>query len=134
MGIDPLLTATGQVTASTLMLAPLVLLIDQPWTLAAPPLPVWAAALGIALFSTALGYVLYFRILATAGATNLLLVTLLIPVSAIVMGTLVLGEGLELRQIAGFASIGAGLAAIDGRLLSLFRRVRPPVVDPADIA
>jgi drug/metabolite transporter (DMT)-like permease len=134
MGIDPLLTATGQVTASALMLCPLVLLLDQPWTLAMPPLPVWAAALGIALFSTALGYVLYFRILATAGATNLLLVTLLIPVSAIIMGTLVLGEGLELRQIAGFACIGVGLAAIDGRLLMLFRRVRPPVVDPADIA
>ena len=134
MGIDPLLTGTGQVTASTLMLCPLVLLLDQPWTLAMPPLPVWAAAFGIALFSTALGYVLYFRILATAGATNLLLVTLLIPVSAIIMGTLVLGEGLELRQIAGFACIGVGLAAIDGRLLALFRRVRRPVVDPADIA
>src|SRR5262249_14750319 len=103
MGIDPLSTATGQVTASTLMLFPVMMLIDRPWTLAMPALPVWGAIVGVATFSTAVGYVLYFRILATAGATNLLLVTLLIPVSAIIMGTLLLGEGFELRQLAGFA-------------------------------
>ena len=77
----------------------------------------WEAALGSAVFSTALGYVLYFRILATAGATNLLLVTFLIPVSAIVMGSYGLGEHLEARHFVGLAFIGAGLAAIDGRLL-----------------
>lgn len=77
-----------------------------------------AAAIGSAVFSTALGYVLYFRILATAGATNLLLVTFLVPASAIVLGAAVLGEHLELRHFAGLAIIGAGLAAIDGRWLS----------------
>lgn len=123
MGIDPMLTATGQVTASALLLLPVMLLIDRPWGLTMPPLPVWAAVIGAATLSTALGYVLYFRILATAGATNLLLVTLLIPVSAIVMGTLLLGEHLESHQLLGFAAIAAGLAAIDGRLLKLI--VRP---------
>ena len=87
--------------------------------------------LGLALLSTALAYVLYFRILATAGATNLLLVTFLIPVSAIVLGVLVLGERLAASQLAGMALIAAGLAAIDGRLtrcpgLPGPRRRRPP--------
>jgi drug/metabolite transporter (DMT)-like permease len=83
---------------------------------------VWAAILGIAALSTALGYVLYFRILATVGATNLLLVTFLIPVSAILLGALVLGERLVLRHFLGMALIGAGLAAIDGRLVRRMAR------------
>lgn len=115
MGIEPILTATGQVTASAIILLPIALSVDAPWTLAMPPLPVWEAAAGSAVLSTALGYILYFRILATAGATNLLLVTFLIPLSAIVMGSYGLGEHLEARQFAGLAFIGAGLAAIDGR-------------------
>jgi drug/metabolite transporter (DMT)-like permease len=122
MGIDPILTATGQVTASAIVLFPAALLVDHPWTLTTPALPVWEAIVGSAMLSTALGYVLYFRILATAGATNLLLVTFLIPVSAIIMGTFGLGERLDARHFAGLAFIGAGLAAIDGRLLALFRR------------
>ena len=118
MGIEPIMTATGQVTASTVLLFPLAMLADAPWTLAVPPLEVWLAAIGMAVFSTAIGYVLYFRILATAGATNLLLVTFLIPISAIILGTVVLGEHLAPRHFLGLAFIGAGLAAIDGRLLN----------------
>lgn len=117
MGVAPMVTATGQVTASTLMLVPMALLVDRPWTLPMPGAPVWAAIFGIAALSTALGYVLYFRILATAGASNLLLVTFLIPVSAIGLGFLVLGEQLAPRHFLGMALIGAGLAAIDGRLI-----------------
>jgi drug/metabolite transporter (DMT)-like permease len=117
MGIAPLLTATGQVTASAVMLFPIAMLVDKPWTLAMPTLPAWAAIIGSATLSTALGYVLYFRILSTAGATNLLLVTFLIPVSAILMGTFALGEQLDVRHFVGLALIGAGLAAIDGRFL-----------------
>lgn len=116
MGVAPLATAAGQVTASTLMLLPLVALIDRPWTLAAPGLTAWSAILGLAALSTALAYVIYFRLLASAGATNLLLVTFLLPVSAILLGWLVLGERLDPRHFAGMALIGAGLAAIDGRL------------------
>jgi drug/metabolite transporter (DMT)-like permease len=116
MGIEPIVTATGQVTASSLLLFPLTMLVDTPWALSMPPIEVWLAAIGSAVFSTAIGYVLYFRILATAGATNLLLVTFLIPVSAIVMGAVGLGEHLAPRHFLGLAFIGAGLAAIDGRL------------------
>jgi drug/metabolite transporter (DMT)-like permease len=116
MDIEPLLTATGQVTASAILLFPVAMLVDAPWTLASPPWQVVGAAIGSAVLSTALGYVLYFRLLASAGATNLLLVTLLIPVSAILMGAYGLGEHLELRHFAGLACIGAGLAATDGRL------------------
>ena len=115
LGVSPLVTATGQVTASGIVLLPVMLLVDQPWTLAAPSLETIGALMGLAILSTALAYLLYFRILATAGATNLLLVTLLIPVSAVLLGTLVLGEGLMLRQVAGMALIGLGLVVVDGR-------------------
>jgi len=116
MGISPMLTATGQVTAATIILLPVALVIERPWTLATPSPPVWGAVIGIAVLSTALAYVFYFRILATAGATNLLLVTFLIPVSALLLGTMVLREPLVASELAGMALIGAGLAAIDGRL------------------
>jgi len=122
MGVAPMATATGQVTASTAMLVPLALLVDRPWTLAMPGPATWGAILGIAALSTALAYVLYFRILATAGATNILLVTFLVPVSAIILGSLVLGEVLELQHLAGMALIGTGLAAIDGRLARIAKR------------
>ena len=127
LGIVPMAAATGQVTASTIMLLPLALLVDRPWTLPMPSAETWAAIFGTAALSTALGYILYFRILATAGATNLLLVTFLIPVSAILLGALVLGERLSPPHFLGMALIGAGLAAIDGRLMKLRRagKARP---------
>src|SRR4051794_4689805 len=118
MGIAPMMTAAGQVIASTVMLLPLALFIDRPWTLPVPSAATSLAILGLAMLSTALGYVLYFRILATAGATNLLLVTFLIPVSAILLGALVLSERLSAQHFFGMALIGAGLAAIDGRVLA----------------
>lgn len=124
-GIPPLVAATGQVTASTLLLLPIALAVDRPWELPLPGAPVWGAVLGIAALSTALAYGLYFRILATAGATNLLLVAFLIPVSAILLGSLVLGEGLDARHYLGMALIGCGLAGIDGRLLKLIEARRP---------
>lgn len=120
-GVAPLKLATGQVTASTLVLLPLAALVNRPWTLPMPSLHAWEALLGAALLSTALAYRLYFRILAAAGATNLLLVTFLLPVSALLLGTLVLGEAIEARSLAGMALIGAGLAAIDGRLWGMVR-------------
>ena len=116
MGVTPLASAAGQVCASTVILLPLALLVDQPWHLAMPHAATWGAVLGIGLLSTALAYVLYFRILATAGATDLMLVTFLIPVSAILLGVLVLGETLLPRHVVGMALIGTGLAFIDGRL------------------
>ena len=119
----PMVTAAGQLGASALMMLPLVLVADRPWTLAAPAPQTWAAVLGLSLLSTALAYVIYFRLLARAGATNLMLVTFLIPVSALLLATTVLGEVLEARQVAGMLLIALGLAAIDGRLLSIWRTV-----------
>lgn len=121
MGVTPMVTATGQVIASSVILLPLVMVMDQPWTLPAPSPRAIGALVGVAAISTALAYVLYFRILATAGATNLLLVTFLIPVSAILLGTLFLGEVLHAKHFAGMALIGVGLAAIDGRPWKIVR-------------
>jgi drug/metabolite transporter (DMT)-like permease len=120
-GEPPLRVAAGQLVMSSLMLAPLALMLDRPWTLTPPSAAAWAALMGTAILSTALGYLLYFRILARAGATNVLLVTFLIPVSAILLGTLILGEQLAVRHIVGMAAIALGLTAIDGRLMRLLR-------------
>lgn len=118
-GIPSLKVATGQITASTFILLPLVAVFDQPWRLPAPSVHVWLAFAGIALLSTALAYLLYFRILATAGATNLLLVTFLLPISAVLLGWLALGEQVAPTTFIGMAIIGVGLACIDGRPLRL---------------
>jgi drug/metabolite transporter (DMT)-like permease len=122
MGVAPMATATGQVIASSVLLVPVMLVVDRPWTLAMPGMATVAALIGVAALSTALAYVLYFRILATAGATNLQLVTFLIPVSAILLGVAFLGESLQPRHVFGMVLIGAGLAAIDGRPLRRLRR------------
>ncbi len=124
LGLAPVETATGQVTASTLLLLPLVLLADRPWTLAPPGAETWAAIAGLALLSTALGYVVYFRLLASAGATNLLLVTLLMPPLAVWLGFVFLGESLGIVHLAGLALIAAGPVAIDGRLLAILKKGR----------
>jgi drug/metabolite transporter (DMT)-like permease len=124
MGLTPLATATGQVTAATLLLLPIVLVVDHPWSLALPSARTWGAVLGIAVLCTAVAYILYFRILASAGATNLLLVTFLIPVSAILLGALFLGERLAPRHFLGMALIGLALAVMDGRVLAMINRGR----------
>lgn len=122
MGITPMATATGQVTMSALFLCGASAFVDAPWTLPSPSPETWLALAGLASLSTALAYVIYFRLLAVAGATNLLLVTFLIPVSAIAMGVWILGEQLAARHFVGLAVIGIGLACIDGRLLRLLGR------------
>lgn len=124
MGVDPITTAAGQVTASAIMLAPVVLVIDGPAHAAGASAGIsagiwagiWAAVIALALASTAVAYVFYFRILASAGATNILLVTFLVPVSAILLGATILGERLGTVHLLGMAMIGLGLIAIDGRL------------------
>jgi len=133
-GTPPLVTAAGQVTASTLTLLPLTLVVDRPWLLPLPGAKTWAAVVALALLCTALAYVIYFRILATSGASNLLLVTLLMPASAILLGTTVLGERLGPRQLAGMALIAAGLAAVDGRAAVLLRRLMVRRARPASLA
>lgn len=121
-GMPPLVTATGQVTASTILMLPLLLIVDAPWTLAWPGWTVAGALLGLGILCTAAAYLMFFRILAAAGAVNLLLVTFLVPVSALALGIAFLGETIGPAQLIGMALIGAGLAAIDGRMASAIRR------------
>lgn len=115
-GVPPLVIATGQVSASTILLLPMVLLIDQPWQLAPPSALSWAAVSSLGVISTAIAYLLYFRVLATAGATNLMLVNFLVPITAIFLGIMVLGETLSTQHITGMLLIAGGLALIDGRI------------------
>jgi len=116
MGLHPISAATGQVTVATVVLTPLALWFDRPFQLPMPAIEVWASLLALALFSTALAFILYFKVLSSAGATNLTLVTFLIPISAILLGYIVLGERLEISHYIGMAIIGLGLSIIDGRL------------------
>jgi drug/metabolite transporter (DMT)-like permease len=122
--LPPAVAAAGMLTATTVMILPLALVVERPWTLG-PAGEIWAALLGLSLLSTAVAYLIYFRILARAGATNLLLVTFLIPVSALLLGVVFLGERPGWTAFAGMIFIFAGLAAVDGRLLSRLRRRAP---------
>ena len=115
-GVPPALVAAGQLTASTVIMVPVVLAWSGTAGLFAASLPVWAAVLALALVSTAFAYILYFRLIGTAGATNASLVTLVVPVSALLLGFLFLGERLELFEVAGMLLIALGLVTIDGRL------------------
>ncbi len=121
MGLSPMSVTTGQLSAGALMIMPLALIVDKPWTHAFPPLSAWGAIVALALFCTAFGYVLYFRLIDSSGATNALLVTLLVPPVAILLGALFLGETLAVQDFLGLGLIALGLAAIDGRALSLLR-------------
>lgn len=126
-GISPLSVTTGQLTAGALMMLPASMIVDRPWTHAFPPISALAAISALALLCTAFGYVLYFRLIATSGATNALLVTLLVPPVAILLGGIFLKEILAPQDFIGLALIAMGLAAIDGRVLSLissWRRLR----------
>jgi drug/metabolite transporter (DMT)-like permease len=123
-GISPLSVTTGQLTAGALMMLPVSMIVDRPWMHAMPPVSALAAITALALLCTAFGYVLYFRLIATSGATNALLVTLLVPPVAILLGGLFLGETLAPQDFIGLALIAFGLAAIDGRLVSLISRRR----------
>jgi len=118
----PLGTATFQLMASTVMMAIVAGAMEQPWHLSMPGLTTWLAVLGLAALSTALAYIVFFQIIRRSGATNVMLVTLLIPVTAILLGWLVLGEPISAREIAGAIVIGSALLVIDGRALRLLRR------------
>lgn len=116
LGVSPMMTATGQVMMSSLILVPLWLVVDRPWALPMPGPATIMAVIGIASLSTAFAYWLYFRVLATAGATNVSLVTVLIPPGAIVLGILVLDEVLLPRHLVGLGLIMAGMVITDGRV------------------
>jgi drug/metabolite transporter (DMT)-like permease len=116
-GLPPAVAALGQLTGTTLLVLPLALAFEQPWSLRPTPVA-WGALLGLGLLSTAVASLIFFRILAVSGATNVMLVNFLVPVSALLLGGLVLGERLAWTAFAGMALIFVGLITIDGRLLS----------------
>ena len=124
-GLSPFVAAAGMLTGSTLVMVP------GAWILEGPPdltlgLRTWAAIAYYAVLGTAVAYLLYYRILALAGAANLLLCTLMIPPIAILLGALVLGEALAPRAFLGFGILALGLLILDGRL---FRRRAPTTED-----
>lgn len=119
----PLGTATFQLMASTVMMAIVAGAVEQPWKLPMPGVTTWFAVLGLAGLSTALAYIVFFQIIRRSGATNVMLVTLLIPITAIFLGSLVLDEPVSMREIAGAIIIGSALLVIDGRVLTPLRRV-----------
>jgi drug/metabolite transporter (DMT)-like permease len=120
----PLGTATFQLLASAAMMTVVAGLVERPWQLPMPGATTWLAVIGLAALSTAFAYIVFFQILRRSGATNVMLVTLLIPVTAILLGVLVLGEKISAREIAGALVIGSALLVIDGRVLKLFQRRR----------
>jgi drug/metabolite transporter (DMT)-like permease len=120
--LTPLVAATGQVSGGAVILVPLSLLLDHPWSLPMPDARLWASLFAIALINTALAYFVYYRMLASAGVTYISLVTFLIPVIALILGAIFLDEHVSAQALAGMAVIAAGLAAIDGRLFRLLRR------------
>lgn len=119
----PLGTATFQMLASALMMLPVAAWFDRPWQLPMPGALTWLSIMGLAVLSTALAYIVFFQILRRSGATNVMLVTLLIPLTAVLLGYLVLGEPISVREIVGAAVIGSALLIIDGRLFGLAGRV-----------
>jgi drug/metabolite transporter (DMT)-like permease len=121
MGVSPLSVTTGQLTAGAAIMLPVAVFVDRPWTHAFPPLSAWGAIIALAVVCSAFAYVLYFRLIDSAGATNALLVTLLVPPVAILLGSLFLGEHLAPQDFLGLALIALGLAAIDGRLVNAIR-------------
>ena len=125
-GVPPLTSAAGQLICSTPMMAVAAAIAERPWTLPMPGAVTWAALAGLATLSTALAYILFFRILNRSGAVNVVLVTLLIPVTTILLGHFVLAETLTARETAGALVIASALIVIDGRALALLRRGRSP--------
>jgi drug/metabolite transporter (DMT)-like permease len=122
MGLKPLKVATAQLLVGALVMTPVSLTVAEPWIGGSPSLAALGAITVLALACTALGYVLYFRLIDSAGATNATLVTLLVPPIAILLGALFLGEVLNGTQFLGFAFTALGLAVIDGRLIAAVRR------------
>ncbi len=117
MGITPMMIAAGQTLLAAVMLLPLALYFETPLdkVVTASPM-IWLSMIGLAVFSTAMAYLLYFRLIASAGATNASLVTFLVPISAILLGVIFLAEPFTMPQGIGMALIGLGLLIMDGRV------------------
>lgn len=112
--LPPTIAAAGMLTTSTLVLFPAAICIDGPIALNLLP-QTWGAIIYYSLIATAGAYLLYYRVLAMAGSGNLMLVTLLIPPVAIVLGAIVLGEELRAQAYVGFVLLAIGLLILNKR-------------------
>lgn len=128
---SPVVTATGMLTCSSLLMLPLVVVFDKPWVLDVE-IASMAPIAGLVLLSTVLAYLLYFSILRSAGATNLLLVTLLMPVTAHILGAAFLDEPLYASSVVGMLFVVTGLSIIDGRVVRRVRGLTSPHGEHAD--
>ncbi|MFK7942886.1 MAG: DMT family transporter [Paracoccaceae bacterium] len=122
VGVPPLKGATCQLLSSTMIMVIIVSIYDQPWTLEPPSGSTVWALLALACFGTAIAYLVFFQIVLRAGASNVMLVTLLIPVSALILGNLYLDEPIRTRELVGAGVIGLGLMFIDGRAVRHWTR------------
>jgi drug/metabolite transporter (DMT)-like permease len=112
---SPLELATGQLAAASLLSLPIVLAVEGPLMLSCLSVETVLALLALALLTTALGYLIFFRLLVRAGATNVALISLLVPVTALFLAAVVLGEELSWSVFAGAVLILAGLATFGAR-------------------
>ncbi len=119
--LPPQVSSTGQLMGSSLLMCPVALATGAGWSPADVSVTTWTNVLALGVLATAVAYLIYFRLLADAGATNASLVTLLVPASALFFGWLLLGESLSPAQLAGFGILLIGLIVLDGRVL---RQVR----------
>lgn len=122
MGVEPIFAATAQLLIASVILLPLMIFIDRPWQLPRPSMAAVASLLALGIIATGLAYILYYRILAMAGATNVALVTYLVPVSATLLGVLVLGESFSGFTMVGIGIIALGLIILDGRVIQGLRQ------------
>ena len=121
-GFQPIVVASGQMVWALILSIPLALLIGQPWNDPPPSSTALLACLGMGVFASAFASICYFTILKRAGATNALLVTLLLPLTPITLGAVFLGHSLKPTDIAGGLLIACALIVIDGRAIGLLRR------------
>ncbi|WP_162787230.1 DMT family transporter [Notoacmeibacter marinus] len=124
--LPPVLIATGQCLCSSVLVMIAALFTVGPGGLISDDGAAIASIITIGTAMTAGAYLLYFNLIAKAGATNGSLVTILIPVSAILAGIVLFGETMTANGWMGFALISFGLLMIDGRLFKKrTRRVTP---------
>lgn len=124
-GIDPLMIASGQLIASTLITLLLALVIDQPWNNPSPTMFSIIGIVGLGVLASAVAYIIYFYIVEKAGAGNALVVTMIIPFFALFLGNILLNESIEIRDLVAFGILIFGLLIIDGRILRIFVRKEP---------
>jgi drug/metabolite transporter (DMT)-like permease len=118
MGTPPVTAATGQLICSTIIMGVLSFALSTPLQLASTSGSTWLALILLAAVSTSFAYLLFFKIITRSGPMAANLVTMMIPVSAIIMAALWLGERITAQEVGGALLIGLGLLVYDGRLFT----------------